>query len=160
MIRKLTDWRVEVEKIPAGSESGGRLALYRKFKIEPSPEAYLCKMIPRDRRRTICQLRCGCLPLQIELGRYRYPKIPLHERICELCNSETEDETHFLVNCTALSPKRQELFQEMSKIVGPCFHSLTPRDKACTIVDISGNNLGVGKAIHSMFKFRKSLICS
>ena len=55
-----------------------------------------------DKRRTIAQLRCGCLPLEIELGRYRNPKIPLDQRICNLCNTGTEDETHFLTTCPAL----------------------------------------------------------
>ena len=51
-----------------------------------------------DRRRGLASLRCGCLPLQIEVGRIRQPKVPLEDRVCKLCNlSEIEDPTHFLI---------------------------------------------------------------
>ena len=52
--------------------------------------------ISLNRRRTIAQIRCGCLPSELETGRYRNPKTPLSQRICHLCNTDAEDETHFL----------------------------------------------------------------
>ena len=43
----------------------------------------------------------------LELGRYRRPKMPHFERICTTCNSEVEDEIHFILRCPALVNTRR-----------------------------------------------------
>ena len=67
-------WLDNLNSIAPNSESGGRLVLYRSYKLEPAPEEYVSRPTSWQRRRTIAQLRCGCLPLQMEIGRYRHPK--------------------------------------------------------------------------------------
>ena len=45
----------------------------------------------------------GCLPLAVETGRYRTPKVPLGERVCKLCNNDkVETEFHFVTECSKL----------------------------------------------------------
>ncbi len=56
-------------------------------------------------------LRAGCLPLEIERGRFCKPCIPLNERLCSLCNLHlVEDEEHFITKCSLYVDLRNELF--------------------------------------------------
>ena len=75
------EWSKDVNSIPDNSESGGRLRLYRQIKTSPSVEQYILLGMSLNKRRVITQIRTGCLPLEIELGRYRSPKTPLANRI-------------------------------------------------------------------------------
>ena len=59
----------------------------------------------------MASLRAGCLPLAVETGRYRTPKVPLGERVCKLCNNgKVETEFHFVMECNKLQNLRNELF--------------------------------------------------
>ena len=79
-----------------GNANGNKLRTYRKFKSELCTEQYLNLNIPRTKRSPFVKLRCGVLPLQIELGRFQ--RIPIDQRICTQCDSgEVEDEMHFLM---------------------------------------------------------------
>ena len=57
------------------------------LKTSPSVEQYIEAGISLNKRQVISQLRTGCLPLEVELGRYRSPKTPLANRLCQLCKS-------------------------------------------------------------------------
>ena len=107
MEQELQAWRSSVEAIPNDSETGGSLLFYRQVKSEPAPEPYILNSISINRRRTMTMLTCGCLPLEVETGRYRAlktpgigrnraPKTPLQQRICQLCENGVGDETHAL----------------------------------------------------------------
>ena len=50
----------------------------------------------------------------IETGRYVTPKIPLSNRLCQVC--DLEDEFHFVMRCSLLEQPRQKLFSELSDI--------------------------------------------
>ena len=68
-------------------------------KYDKSPELYLDLNINKYHRSLFAQFRCGILPLEIEIGRYR--DIPLEKRLCQVCkNGSVEDEIHFLGNCS------------------------------------------------------------
>ena len=55
-------------------------------------------------------LRAGCLPLGVETGRYRIPKVPLERRVCQVCNSDlVEDEFHFIMVCNKHELERNKL---------------------------------------------------
>ena len=57
------------------------------------------------------QFRCGILPLRVETG--RYSGLSVHERTCNICNSnETEDEIHFLFKYACYHDLRQSLIDE------------------------------------------------
>ena len=73
--QELHIWRQSV----GNSETGGCLA----------PEPYI-NSISTNKRWIITMLRCGCLPLEVETGRYRTPKTPLLQRTCEICERALE----------------------------------------------------------------------
>ena len=69
-------------------------------------------------RSTLLQLRAGCLPIEIELGRYF--QIPRNERLCKQCTSGTvENEKHFLFHCTRYSDIRHDLTREINRVCPP-----------------------------------------
>ena len=98
-----------------GSESGGKLAIYRCLKDLPAAELYARANLPVSIRRVLAGLRAGCLRLQVELGRYSSPKTPFNERLCKMCNLEVEDQEHFLLHCPSLRLPRATLWAEISK---------------------------------------------
>ena len=90
-------------------ENGNKLRTYRLCKEELCAENYVRLNIPRLEKQT--KLRCGVLPLHIELGRRCRPKKPLEERVCTLCNSgKIEDEIHFLTECDLNVDIRNDLY--------------------------------------------------
>ena len=62
--------------------------------------------------RIFAQFRCGILPFNIEVGRFR--GIPLEDRKCNLCElGEVESEYHFMLRCPFFSQKRNNFFQSL-----------------------------------------------
>ena len=58
------------------------------------------------------RLLVGCDGLELDASRFRYrtnPNISPGDATCKLCNNEEE---HFLVSCSTLSPRRNELLQD------------------------------------------------
>ena len=102
--QEMAQWKSTVMTPPSNSETGGRFRFHRKS--TPIAEKYILNSVTLSKRRIVTQLRCGCLPLEVELGRYRSPKPPASERICQLCQSETGDELHFLLKCPTLNELR------------------------------------------------------
>ena len=49
--------------------------------------------------RVLAGLRAGCLPMQVEVGRYASPNVLFNERLCKLCGEDIEDQTHLLLQC-------------------------------------------------------------
>ena len=70
-------WEAGVWDVEAlGSESGDKLAFYRCLKDLPEAEPYARANLSVSTQRVLAGLRAGCLPLQVELGRYSCPKLP------------------------------------------------------------------------------------
>ena len=62
--------------------------------------------LPKRLKCTI--VRCGILPLRIEIGRYACNYISENERLCLFCNcNEVENEIHFLFYCDHYSDIRE-----------------------------------------------------
>ena len=96
-----SQWRLNVESKP-------KLRNYKLYKTELSPEPYVTKNLNRYKRSIFAQLRCGILPLNVEIGRFR--GVEFENRLCNLCNlNEVETETHFLLECPAFN--RNPLYQ-------------------------------------------------
>ena len=55
-------------------------------------------------RSVIGQLQTSSHQLEIEVG--RYARIPLEERICQLCNQGVESEEHYVCECSVFSQVR------------------------------------------------------
>ena len=54
----------------------------------------------------------------METGRYSRPQIPLNERFCKFCNTNSvENEIHFLMLCPLYSDIRYELFQKALEFI-------------------------------------------
>ena len=68
---------------------------------------YIKYNLSSSERSAMAQFRFGILPLNIETGRFRNQG--LDERLCTLCAfNETEDESHFLFQCSLYDEVRSE----------------------------------------------------
>ena len=76
---------------------------YKVFKTTSGMEPYLIISNPRlSYIHTIARFRISSHTLEIETGRHRRPKVPVEERTCKICESNSvEDEQHFLIECLA-----------------------------------------------------------
>ena len=57
------------------------------------------------------------LPLMLELGRYRRPKVPCSETICAICSSDVEDKIHFILRCPQLVNTRKPLLEKSIELL-------------------------------------------
>ena len=64
-------------------ENGNKLRSYRIFKQTLETEKYVKLNMPWYKKCYYVRLRVGSLPLEIEKGRYKTPKIPVDERTCK-----------------------------------------------------------------------------
>ena len=79
----------------------------------------------------MASLQAGCLPLGVETGHYRIPKVPLERRVCLVCNTDLiEDEFHFVMVCNKLNEERNKLLYHITQ-TDPSFIQLHPRK--CTV---------------------------
>ena len=150
---EMTDWKTTVEDIPMNSESGGRFRFYRQFKVSPQAEEYMLSSASVKKRRIITQLRCGCLPLEIETGRYRSPKQPMSERRCQLCQLDVGDETHFLLKCPSLSSIREPMVEAILTI-HPDFQTLPDERKTINILQACASSPRLSNAVYHMYRER------
>ena len=101
------DWEVKRYK-------SDKLRYYNLYKYDKNTEDYLSLDLTKYQRSIFAQFRCGILPLEIEVGRYR--DIALPNRICQVCHNAVEDEIHFLLECDAYSMPRDVLFSKANEI--------------------------------------------
>ena len=73
-------------------------------------------------------LRAGCLPLEIERGRYCKPSISLNERLCSLCNLHLVEDEHLITKCSLYVDLRNELYTHY-KSLDPEFDNMNDNDK-------------------------------
>ena len=66
-------------------------------------------------RTTLTKLRTSSHVLEIERGRYTFPKTAVYDRLCKTCY-QIEDEGHFLINCKMYDPLRRQLYSKVSRI--------------------------------------------
>ena len=113
------DWDVDRYK----SE---KLRYYNLFKFSKDREEYLQLNLSKYQRSLLAQFRCGILPLEIEVGRYRNEN--LSDRICRTCKTSIEDEIHFLCECPSYADLRPDLFSNAFKY-DSLFHQRDNLDK-------------------------------
>ena len=154
----LHNWFQSINNVEASSsESGGKLALYRQIKHFPETEPYCRASLSLGVRRVLAGLRAGCLPLQIELGRYTSPKMPLHLRICKLCNDGIEDQEHFLFHCRALTEPRNDFFCHIQTLNSD-FLSYSLSDKCLYLLHPQQHIHCIAHGIYQMYTFRQNLL--
>lgn len=100
-----TDWDIRRYK-------SDKLRYFNLYKYDMEPEEYVMWNVSKHKRSLFAQFRCGILPLQIEVGRFK--NIQLRDRICPVCNQAVEDEVHFLCECSKYSDYRNTLFYAAS----------------------------------------------
>lgn len=76
------------------NSSGNKLRTYKKFKNSFTFESYL-HIGSKSNRQIITKFRVSAHDLEIEKG--RYIGVKAENRICKLCETEVEDEFHFLL---------------------------------------------------------------
>ena len=64
----------------------------------------------------------------LDIEKCRYLKLPVEQRICQLCHMDVEDEFHFFMNCDKLIHERVTLFRNISDIV-PSFTTMSDVEK-------------------------------
>ena len=151
-------WHNLLHTLPSNSETGGKLRHYRVFKTEPSPAGYVLASLGSGQRWALASLRSGCLPLAVETGRHRIPKVPLVQRVCKICNINLiEDEYHFIIECATLKELRQQLFLSLS-LQDVTFMQLDNYSKFLYIIQAEHCTLIIAKYVYKMFKFRTSFL--
>ena len=145
--RHLDAWRRAVNGGDVrDTQSGGKLVWYRRIKTIPKVEPYIRAGLPFGVRRVMAGLRAGCLPLQVELGRFSQPKTPFDNRICKVCNVGVETVQHFLVECKPLSTIRENLFSKVAEI-NPNFSSFCDSQKCLVLLQPHKNLFSICKLI-------------
>ena len=131
-----------------------KLRYYNLYKTEKSKAEYLTFNISKYQRSLYSQFRCGILPLEIEVGRYR--NIELSERLCKLCNMHlVEDEIHFLIDCPLYNEERKLLFSAKN-MSHEAFLQLESLDKF--VYFMSNNEREVITFISHAFRKRQNMI--
>ena len=118
-----------------------KLRTYRTFKTSYCLENYLLSSNnSRKEISTFTKIRISCHKLHIEEGRYR--KVPLQERICQLCNVEVEDEKHFMLPCSKLETCRKSFYDKINYIY-PAYSFTNISDKFKFILTSKDYDLNV-----------------
>ena len=82
-----------------------KLDIYKELVTDYGNTKSLEGVLRKEERSLLCQLLCGNLKLNVELGRSR--NIPRNESFCTVCNVKSiEDTYHFLFECPSLMVPR------------------------------------------------------
>ena len=83
----------------------------------------------------------------------------VEDRICKLCNTEVEDEIHFLLQCPDLENKRSEYIDYLNK-VNKNFKSLPNKSKLIWLMSPEDNVIikKVSLLLCTLFKERKLIL--
>ncbi len=89
------------------------------------------------------RLLVGCDGLELDASRFRYRTNQNISPGDATCNKEEESPSHFLVSCSALSPRRNELLQDAPA----CVQAHLPHDSEaststlCSLLDPAGTRV-------------------
>ena len=123
--------------------------------MTPGTENYVMEHLPVNVQRVVAGLRMGCLPLEVETG--RYTGTPYEQKICKLCRSAPEDQEHFLLICPALADLRSTLFNKASRL-HPDFLATPTAEKISYLLCPQANSSGLCHMLATMYKKRQSLL--
>ncbi len=113
-------------------------------------ETYVSTIMPFSYRQSLAKLRCGSLPLEIELGRRN--GTPLVNRTCKMCTeNKVENEIHLLLECPLYDDIREDLLEKLSE--EDC--NLPLKDQYCLLLSKNDIQADLGKCIFKMMKRRK-----
>ena len=131
-----------------------KLRTYRDLKSDFSLEKFLLLDLQKDIISNYVRIRISNSKLLIEQGRHQ--NIPLENRICSYCNSDVENEFHFIMKCKDFEHLRTKLFSDITDII-PGFRDLSDIEKFNFIM--SSNDYDVMKVcitgVNDMYSKRK-----
>ena len=144
----VTSWGIELVNKP-------KLRTYVKCKSMYETEHYISSDIPFKYRSILARLRCGILPLELEIGRYH--GIPESERVCKICkNGSIENEFHFLFQCAPYQNLRLAFFDNMQNKIEQ-FAAMDFDSKFKVMMDKSVV-YDTSKYVYDIFMLRQSII--
>ena len=141
------NWKTKVWN-DTGQENGNKLRTYRLYKSKLIAEDYFKINMERSHRRIIAKFRSGSWPLQIETGRYKKPKVPLNNRICNLCN--------FLSFFDFYSDIRRPLLAK-AQLCNRDFQNMPTKDKLIFIMNFVNIQYTLASTLLQMFNRRKRM---
>ena len=98
-------WNIELDKQP-------KLRTYKLFKTEFKLEDYVHMDLSLSQRSVLAQIRCGVLPLRIEMRRFEGKAEA--ERLCKFGDTNSvESEIHFIFQCPLYADRRNTHFDEI-----------------------------------------------
>ena len=100
--RTLTDLYIQEWHGKLNDSSKGKT--YSLFKHDISLESYLVDL-PRKHYIHLCKFRTANHRLPVETGRWE--NVPIHERLCNICNDDIGDEFHYLFKCKSFDNERK-----------------------------------------------------
>lgn len=132
-----------------------KLRLYNDIKEEMKKEQFLQLDLTRGQRSVLSQLRCGILPIEIEIG--RYSNKPVEERLCNLCkNGEVEDECHVLFSCDTYNDIRIKFVDDLELQIDDFDTKIKQIEQLKQIFMVYPRKLA--KFLNKILKKRKSLL--
>ena len=145
MVANRQKWHLETSRKP-------KLRTYLEIHQFDTIQTLVKSAVSRYQRSLLSQLKFGILPLKIETDRYQ--GIPVEERICKLCTSNSiEDAYHFMFHCPALQAIRTAASEQLNV-------DLVPRDnreKLSILLDKS-NISACGKYVEKLYRARQNII--
>ena len=81
-----------------------RAMFYRSVKENWVFSEYLEIVHVTEHRKALCRFIASSHQLRIETGRWERPSVSREKRHCELCNTDVEDEFHFMSNVLCMHP--------------------------------------------------------
>ena len=112
------------------------------------------KNLKRNHRSLLSKLKCGVLPLGIEIGHHK--DVPLEDRLCYACNMGfLENETHVLFSCHCYSEVRKE-YQD--RIVLPRALEEVPLETILKENLKSERIKAMGEYLESLWEVRKNAL--
>ena len=96
-------WKTEIAKLSKAKS-------YLRYKTDIRIEDYLTKIKNIKHRKALTRLKLTCHPVMIEKGRHQKPVLERSERKRPFCESEIEDELHFIIACPEYENESTLLF--------------------------------------------------
>ena len=118
--------------------SAPKLRTYITFKKSFNIEHYLLFLTNNKDITAMAKLRLSSHCLRIETGRHE--NLPIKDRICLRCESEIDDEVHFLITCPYFNTERTLFFSNINLFISN-FHGETAGKKI--ILLLNSNNFTV-----------------
>ena len=131
-----------------------RLKMYSMLKQEARAERYLSYITDTRHRTALTRLRLSSHSLHIETG--RHTGTDREDRICTLCRTGVEDESHFLITCPMYNDLRSK---HLTDFRGTLTSSLSDLEKALALL-MSENLKPLAKFIFEASEMRNILIDS